>query len=68
MSTETKVSAPSIVCGGCAAAIKQTLGSVQGVVHVDVDVTAKTVTVKHDEQVERKTIINALADAGFPAA
>lgn len=68
MSTETKVSVPSIVCGGCASAIKQALGNVQGVAHVDVDTTAKTVTVKHAARVERVTIINALEGAGFPVA
>lgn len=65
---ETTVSAPSIVCGGCASAIKKALGGAQGIAHVDVDTTAKTVTVKHSEEVRREDIITALDRAGFPAS
>ncbi len=68
MSIETKLSAPSIVCDGCANAIKKALGSVPGVSQVDVDTASKTVTVKHTERVERTEIVTALDRAGFPAS
>jgi copper chaperone CopZ len=65
---EITVSAPSIVCGGCASAIRQALGRVEGVSQVDVDTTAKTVKVKHTGEVQREEIITALDRAGFPAS
>ncbi len=69
MNTEqTILSAPTIVCGGCAGAIGKALGNLQGVCQVDVDTSAKTVTVKHDERAPRQEIIAALDRAGFPAS
>lgn len=65
---QTIVSAPSIVCEGCASAIKTALGKLKGVAQIEVDTIQKTVTVKHDERVERRGIIAALDDAGFPAS
>ena len=63
----TKVTAPDIVCGGCASAIKKALGNVEGVKEVDVDVETKAVTVEHEPQVSRDAIIETLDRAGFPA-
>lgn len=65
---QTTLSAPSIVCGGCAGAIKNALGKVEGVSQVEVDTTTKTVTVEHDERLEREGIIEVLEEAGFPAS
>lgn len=64
----TKVTAPDIVCGGCAASIKKALGNVEGVKEVDVDVETKAVTIEHDSAVSRGTIIDTLDRAGFPAS
>jgi Copper chaperone len=64
----TTVTAPDIVCGGCANAIKNALGRVQGVKQVDVDVERKTVKVEHGAEVEREEIIATLDRAGFPAS
>jgi copper chaperone len=66
MSIETVVSAPDIVCEGCANAIRNALGKLPGVEQVSVDVAAKTVKVKHQENFAREKIIAALDDAGFP--
>jgi copper chaperone len=63
----TKVTAPDIVCGGCASAIKNALGNVEGVEEVDVNVETKAVTVKHDAAVSREKIVETLDRAGFPA-
>lgn len=69
MSTQqTTLSVPSIVCGGCASAIRKALDKLQGVSQVEVDTAAKTVSVKHTERVPRQEIIAALDRAGFPAS
>lgn len=69
MKTETtKLSAPTIVCGGCANAIKQALGAVAGVSEVAVETDTKIVTVEHDQRITRDDLIGALDEAGFPAA
>lgn len=64
----TKVTAPDIVCGGCAASIKKALGGVEGVREVNVDVETKAVTVEHDSTVSRERVIDALDRAGFPSS
>jgi copper chaperone len=64
----TKVTAPDIVCGGCASAIKKALGSVEGVREVNVDVETKAVTVEHQPAVSRAQIIETLDRAGFPSS
>lgn len=35
---------------------------------IDVDTSAKTVTVEHDERVRREELVAALDRAGFPAS
>lgn len=64
----TIVTAPEIVCGGCANSIKKALGSIDGISVVDVDVDSKNITVNHGEKVSREAIIDALDRAGFEAA
>lgn len=68
MNTETKLSVPSIVCGGCANGIKNALGKVSGIEKVEVDVATKIVTVEHTEDVSREKLADVLDDAGFTAA
>lgn len=64
----TRVTAPDIVCGGCASAIKKALGGVEGVSSVDVNVETKAVTVEHESKVGREKIIETLDRAGFPSS
>jgi copper chaperone CopZ len=64
----TKITAPDIVCGGCASAIKKALGNIEGVSNVEVDIDAKAVTVEHEQQISREKIVEALDRAGFPAS
>ena len=67
MNTETKFSVPDITCGGCANGIKNALGKVAGINHVEVDIQAKTVDVKYDANTVNETkIIEVLDDAGYP--
>lgn len=63
---ETTLTVPTIVCGGCAGAIKSALGHVDGVESVEVDVATKRVSVAHDAAVTRDRLVEALDGAGFP--
>jgi copper chaperone len=62
------LSAPDIVCQGCANAIKKAVGTLPGVSETTVDITAKTVTITHEAPTTRETITNTLERAGFPAS
>ena len=64
---QTTVTAPDIVCGGCATAIKNALGKIEGIFKVDVDVETKKVSVEHKDVISREKIVEALDDAGFPS-
>ena len=61
------VTAPDIVCGGCAGAIRNALGKVPGVGTVEVNVDQKTVSVEHNGEIDREKIVEVLDRAGFPA-
>ena len=67
-SDKTTLTAPDIVCGGCANAIKNAFGRVQGVSEVEVDVATKQVTVGHEAELTRDQLAKVLEDAGFPAS
>ena len=62
----TTVTAPDITCGGCANAIKNAFGRMEGVGQVDVDVATKQVTVQHGDNIDRGKIVDVLDKAGFP--
>lgn len=64
--TTTTVTAPDITCDGCANAIRNAFGRVDGVSEVDVDVATKQVKVRHEPSVDRARIIDVLDQAGFP--
>ena len=66
--TETSVfKVEGISCHGCAASIKDALNSL-GVSDVAVDVSAKTVSVRHDPRLDDAHIEQALKAAGYPAS
>ena len=65
---KTTVTAPDIVCGGCANAIKNAFGRVEGVTGVEVDVATKAVSVDHKDHIDREKILNVLEKAGFPSS
>lgn len=64
----TTLTAPEIVCGGCATSIKKALGNVKGISGVEVDVESKKVIVNHNVNVSREAIVNELDRAGYEAA
>lgn len=63
----TTVTAPDITCSGCANAIKNAFGRVEGVDDVQVDVETKQVTIRHEPSIDRDRIVGVLDQAGFPA-
>ena len=63
----TTVSAPEIVCGGCANSIKKAFSNVQGVSAVEVDVPNKKVTINHTSQISREEIVEVLDRADYSA-
>lgn len=64
----TTVIAPDIECDGCANAIKNAVGRLDGVESVKVDVEGKEVSVEHTQQLSRRDIEEALDKAGFPVS
>jgi copper chaperone CopZ len=64
--TEATVRCPAISCGHCANTIRGELSDAPGVRAVDVDVAAKTVTVRFDAPATWPALAAILADIGFP--
>jgi len=58
-------SVPGIMCEGCANAIKRALSALDGLQHVDVDITAKRVAVVHGENVRPSEIVERIVSAGY---
>jgi copper chaperone CopZ len=56
-------SVPGVSCGHCSTAITSELTQVEGVEGVDVDLAAKTVTVRG--QVSRDAVVAAIDEAGY---
>ena len=67
MTTKT-FSVPNISCGHCVMTIKRELGELAGVVSVEGDVDAKTVTVSWDAPATEDSIRSLLAEINYPAA
>jgi copper chaperone len=63
----TTVTAPEIVCGGCASSITKAFAGVEGVAAVEVDVPTKKVTVTHNKETSRNQIVEVLERAGYSA-
>ena len=55
-------------CGHCASSVKQEVGSIPGVVSVDVDVATGKVAVDTSREVRVDAIERAIADAGYRLA
>ena len=61
----TTLTAPDIECGGCASAIKKSVGAVTGVQGVQVDIDTKRVAVTHDDATLPEAVHAAVEKAGF---
>ena len=55
----------NIRCGGCANTIGKTLGKIDGVVNVDVDIENGRVTVEGGDD-SREQLVAALLSSGYP--
>ncbi len=64
----TTLTALDITCGGCASAIKKSVGAVAGVSDIQVDIDTKRVTVAHEDATTPESIKAAMAKAGFTAS
>ncbi|RMD77434.1 MAG: heavy-metal-associated domain-containing protein [Chloroflexi bacterium] len=56
---------PGVSCQHCVQAVRKEVGSLTGVVQVDVDLDNKIVTVVHDDDVEITDIVMAIKEAGY---
>lgn len=65
--TETTLKIRGIECEGCAGSARAALSKLAGVGESRFDIPGKTVTVAHDESVDRAEVARTLAAAGFPA-
>ncbi|MCL5773462.1 MAG: heavy-metal-associated domain-containing protein [Firmicutes bacterium] len=57
---------PKIACEGCVETVKGALQRIYGVRDVKVDIKTKKVEVGAEENVEKKSLISALKEAGYP--
>ena len=64
MQTELQYTVPGMSCGSCEAAITEEVQEVSGVQAIDVDLEAKSVTVR-GENVEAHAVRAAIAEAGY---
>jgi len=64
----TILTAPDIVCDGCANAIKRAVAALSGVDIVEVNIETKTIAVTHDATVARENVVKVLDRAGFPVS
>jgi copper chaperone CopZ len=65
---KTTLNTHDIKCHGCASAARAALAKLPGVQQIDVDLPGQTVTVTHDQQINRADVAGALTAAGFPSA
>jgi copper chaperone CopZ len=64
--SEKTVRVPAITCGHCVANIRRELGELDGVISVEGDETARTVTVRWDAPATWDAIKGLLAEIGYP--
>jgi copper chaperone len=67
MSDVLTFTVPGMTCGHCEAAVKQEVGTVDGVRAVDVDLQSKIVTVS-GAALDRDAIVAAIDEAGYDVA
>lgn len=66
--TEKVFTVPDVSCEHCITAIKGELTKIDGVEFVDVDISSKLVTVKHDDKVTDEQLVAGLDEAGYEIA
>lgn len=66
--TITTFVVPDISCATCKDAIEKAVAPAEGVARVEVDVSAKTVTVRYDAPVTVERLIELIEDQGYDIA
>jgi copper chaperone len=65
MATET-IAVPEIHCDHCKTSIEGALATIGGVERANVDIAARTVTVRYDEaSVDRGVLVEAIEEQGY---
>jgi len=62
----TVYSVPGVTCGHCKSAIEGEVGKLAGITRVEVDITARTMTVEGD--IDQTALAAAVDDAGYDLA
>ncbi|QZH76327.1 MAG: cadmium-translocating P-type ATPase [Erythrobacter sp.] len=63
--SRTSLAVPGMHCAGCMSKVERALGAVPGVASARVNLTARTVTVEHDAELEPRALTEALGGIGF---
>ena len=63
----TLLAVPGMHCAGCMSKIERGLGETAGIRAARVNLSARTVTVDHEEQIDAHDLVQALASLGFEA-
>ena len=61
----TTLTAPEIVCQGCASAIKKSVGTLMGMREIQVDIDTKHITGTNEDAVQPDQVKAAVEKAGF---
>lgn len=63
--SETTYTVAGMTCGHCASAVRDEIGRIDGVQHVDVDVQSGRVTVTSDAVPSTEDVREAVTEAGY---
>src|SRR5690554_5615591 len=66
-SERTLLAVPGMHCAGCISKIESGLGKVPGIHGARANLSARTVTVDHEQQVDTHDLVRTLAGLGFEA-
>ena len=61
----TLLAVPGMHCAGCMSKIERGLGETAGIRAARVNLSTRTVTVDHEEQIDAHDLVQALAGLGF---
>jgi len=61
----TVIHVEGMSCAHCVKAVSSAVGALDGVMHVQVDLAAKTATVEHDGRVAPEALKAAVEDQGY---
>ncbi|MFB4276417.1 MULTISPECIES: heavy-metal-associated domain-containing protein [unclassified Nonomuraea] len=68
MSTTVTYTVKGMTCGHCVSSVREEVGDVAGVTHVEVDLASGLLTVDSDGPVDPAKIVAAVEEAGYEVA